>query len=493
MKLKKSIRIALAVFLFLLFAAGTAYYLSFHPARIVEGENRYSIGSYSLPTKGLLGFSDLIAKSEGMPGDYNVSYFEAALSESGTVRSFTLSLDTFDESGQFAGTAGYTYRGHTLTYTPPVPDHLALVRTLDQNRALGYLSAQLTALPLRQELSLCGLPHYVLRYQPETIIDAGAPIFDCRGGSCQALGPEDYNAGKGGVSDGATSVVFRLYNGESIAVGQQYLFVCRPTDASAAVGVRESTMQCDYYINGKNELQFTRDYGQSWLPCDLTPANVEETLSYYRSISLPVGSWFLSPDERLPIAVFYGGNPILHLSGDNGANWEDIPFPTAADFGRDITRRFVGFLTPKFGWAALGTDWSMGAGEGKRCYFTADGGKTWAEKALPLQNSPRTLTGFAMADEKNGVMALDAESFPLLYATADSGASWQEADISFDGLPEKVQYLTSVDSLTLADSVYTLTLGQGNAGIIKAAFTASSPLGPWTFSGASEGAVHTVG
>lgn len=57
------------------------------------------------------------------------------------------------------------------------------------------------------------------------------------------------------------------------------------------------------------------------------------------------------------------------------------------EFPREVTHRVVGFVDNKFGYVALGTDWTMGTGEGMYLYITHDGGNSWNNIEIPVSNS----------------------------------------------------------------------------------------------------------
>ncbi|WP_303202022.1 WD40/YVTN/BNR-like repeat-containing protein [Raoultibacter timonensis] len=468
----------------------------YSPATIVPGENLCLIGYYRLDEQGLDGFKDLIERSRGMTEEYTVAFFEAELDEHGAVKTFALSLDTF-ENGDYSGVAVYSYADRSLTYDPPAQNGSSLVNTPNPNSTLDYLSEQLKRIPLADQISASGLERFVLQYRPHTLIDENTPIFDGRGkDSFPILDTARYNAGEGGTSDGNTNVVFRLYNGWSTVEGQQYLYVFDPLEAETAEGDPVAIMQCDYAISG-GTLKFTKTHGQRWIESDLTETELAETLDFYRSgLYLPPASVFISPDDSLPIAYFYGGAPTLKLTFDEGETWSTVPLATAAEYGRAVTKRAIGFVSPQFGYAALGTDWSMGAGEHKMCYFTFDGGQTWSAKGLPLTMTSSTLEDMAMVDERQGVVALSSGldgSYPLLYATADTGDTWNSIELPYESLPPEIQYLSNVDGISYRDGSFFLVMGQGDTGTMKATFTATDLVGPWQILEITEETIHNVG
>lgn len=393
--------------------------------------------------------------------------------------------------------AQYVYSGIVLSYERMQPDGSNIVHTANPNSTLDYLDEQLGKIPLADQIKVSGLDRFVVSYQPHTVIPEGTPIFDGRNNAAfPVLDQQAYNAGSGGVSDGNTNVVIRLFDGMSTIEGQQYLYAFDPAEAETATGNQQSTMQCDYAISGET-LRFTKDYGQSWIESDLTEEELAETLEFYRNgLLLPPESLFVSADAELPIAFFFGGAPTLKMTFDDGASWTTVPLSSAAEFGRAITKRAIGFTSPDFAYAALGTDWSMGAGEHKLCYFSFDGGTSWTEKELPLTMTSSTLADIAMADERNGIVALNDGmdgSYPVLYATSDTGDTWHSVQLPYGDLPPKVQYLSTIDSLVYEDGWYLMTLGQGNSGTAKASFASADLFGPWKLAETFDETIHLVG
>ena len=478
------------------------------PEKIVVGENICNLRNYKFEKDALEPIKEIINKSENMLGKYTITYLDAKINNNGTIKSFNLTLDIFNENNDYFGYAEYTYDNKKLTYNPPKENHTELVIKYNENSSIDYLSEQLKKIPLKKQIKVNGLDNNYILYQPNTILENDTPVFDGSDGSAfPVLSKDDYNAGKGGKSNGKSNVVIRLYDGMSIAVGQQYLYVCKPQNPEKAVGNPEAMMQCDYFLdNGK--IKFTRNYGADWINVNIPEDDINETLEFNRNwLELPPTSVFISSDEKLPIAFFYGEDPKIKMSSDNGQTWYDVVLPNLYygdkpkpedydEYCKPITRRVIGFNTPQFGYAALGTDWTMGSGECKACYFTLDGGKTWERKELPLQCSSNVLFDMAMANEKVGVVALDSRmevDFPLLYVTNNMGDSWTEITYPFKELPQEIQYLSDIESFSFENGVYTLVLGQSNFGTIKATFTAKDLNGPWDFIGYKKTTIHTVG
>lgn len=471
------------------------YYKKYHPKQVVNGENTYAIGKYNLSKNGLDEMIEIIQKSDKMTNKYTISYFDARLDKVGNMESFTLSLNTFDESGEYVGRVGYTYSKNNLSYVEPTNDNLELVIEYDENSNIEYISKCIKKIPLKEQIEMSNLDSYVIRYQPNIIIKEGNPIFDMRIEEKEALSKEDYDLGKGGISSGNTNVVIRLYDGVSLVSEEQYLYVFNVLDTEAQNNPN-NMMDADYYINN-GILKFTRDYGKTWIDTDITKEQLEETLEFHRnSLALPANSWFMTQNMYLPIAYFYGEEPTLKLSLDNGSSWEKIEFRKNEEFGNYITRRVVGFTTKNVGYVALGTDWSMALGENKKMYLTKDSGKTWEERQLPLTGTSSTLVDLCMYDENNGVLILDNGvdvNFPLIYATNNSGKSWYEVELSYFNLPDEITYLVDIDSITKENNEYVITLGQGELGTLKAVFKTYNLINPWNFSKTMRKNIHTVG
>jgi len=430
-----------------------------------------------------------------MTNKYTVAYFEARVNSRGNIKSFTLSLNAFDENEQYVGRVGYTYTKNKLTYNLPVNDNLPIVIEYDKNSDIEYISNCIKKIPLKEQIKKSNLTSYVVRYVPNTIIESGKPIFDMKIGIKKALNKKEYDAGKGGISDGNTNVVIRLYDGVSMISEEQYLYVFSATHTSLS-GNPNYMMETDYYIDNKGKLKFTRDYGRTWINADISKEELDDTLEFYNSLSLTPNSWFMSKNENLPIAYFYGRSPILKISLDNGTTWKQANIDTNGKFVNYITKRVIGFTYKNFGYVALGTDYSKYYGESKKMYLTYDSGKTWEERELPLNNSANTLVDLCMYDENTGVLILDNTSdvnFPIIYATKDGGKDWQEVKFSYFNFPDEIQYIVDIDSITKENEDYIITLGQGEKGTLKAVFYTRDLFSPWLFNKTLKKNIHTVG
>lgn len=327
-KFKKYMIITLFFFIVILLLI--LNYIKYHPKEFVDGDNFYKLENYNLEKNGLDEMINIISKSENLNGKYDVSYFKARLNKSGIVSDFTLSLVVFDDNENYIGNASFEYKNNIITYHKPKKDNINLVNTYSKNSNISYISSLIKKTPINEQIKLSELNFYFVTYQPGTKIESGTPIFDGRDmKELKPLSKEDYNNNLGGRSDGNTSVVIRLYDGTSIASGQQYLFVFDSLEEDVPNNP-EYMMQTDYYID-RGSLKFTRDYGKTWIETDITPVQLKETLDFYRDISLQNNSWFLSKNELIPIAYFYGEKPILKLSNNNR---KDLVLNNSSKIGR---------------------------------------------------------------------------------------------------------------------------------------------------------------
>lgn len=412
------------------------------------------------------------------------------------VKKFTLSLNSFNDKEEYMGRIGFTYQDDILHYIPLTNDNLDLVNTYSKNSNLTYISEQIKKIPIKEQIKASELEYYVVQYNPGTKIDEGKPIFDCRDSKeVRVLSKEDYNKGLGGRSDGDTRTVIRLYDGSSMIAEEQYLYVFDSIQEQTPNNP-DYMMETDYYID-RGTLKFTRDYGKTWIKTDITKEQLNQTLEYYKSNSLKPNSWFLSKNELIPIAYFYGEDATLKISNDNGGTWKDLKFPNQEEFYRPITKRVVGFTSQNFGYVALGTDYSMGGGEMKKIYFTYDGSETWNEVNLPVEDySSETLIDLCMYDKDKGVLILDNSqdvNMPNIYTTTNGGKNWRKIEFTYFNLPDEITYITDVDKITFENGEYYIQLGQGDTGTLKIICKTRDLLSDWAFVSTKKENIHTVG
>lgn len=288
--------------------------------------------------------------------------------------------------------------------------------------------------------------------------------------------------------------IYRLYNdGSSVVADETYKYVFDNVDGD--VKKSDNMMETDYYIDGNNQLLFTRDYGNNWIKTDLAPEMVKETLNFYRDISLQNGSWFISKNELVPIAYFYGEEPKLKISNDNGFSWIEKSFDISSnEIYKDITHRIVGFTDQNFGYVALGTDWTMGSGEIKKAYLTTNGGKDWQFMELPEICTSKTLIDFIMYDENNGIVLLNnvnEKNFPFMYVTSNKGKDWTKIEYAYKVI-EEAGYISNIDSLDKEDNQFIMVLSQGDSSTLKIKLK-STDLINWTYDSSFTSSIHLVG
>lgn len=407
-----------------------------------------------------------------------------------------MSLNNFNEKEEYIGRVSFTYQDNILNYFTLTNDNLDLVNTYSKNNNLTYISEQIKKIPIREQIKASELKYYVVRYDPGTKIEEGKPIFDCRDSKkVQVLSKEDYNKGLGGRSNGDTRTVIRLYDGSSMIAEEQYLYVFDSIQEEIPNNP-DYLMETDYYIDN-GTLKFTRDYGKTWIKSDITKEQLSETLEYYKSKSLSTNSWFISKNELIPIAYFYGKDTTLKISNNNGDTWRDLKLPNQEEFYKDITKRIVGFTTQNFGYVALGTDYSMGSGEMKRIYFTYDGAETWKKVNLPVEDySSETLIDLCMYDQDKGIIILNNSqdvNMPNIYATTNGGKIWRKIEFTYFNLPDEIKYITDVDKITFENGEYYIQLGQGDTGTLKIICKTTDLLNNWTFVTTKKENIHTIG
>ena len=254
-------------------------------------------------------------------------------------------------------------------------------------------------------------------------------------------------------------------------------------------------METDYYINN-GVLKFTRDYGNTWIEADASKEEINETLSFYRSLSLLPHSYTISTNELIPIAYFYGEKPKLKISVDNGKTWTSQEFILSnLEYPKTITKRVVRFVDQNFGYVALGTDYSMGTGEEKALFITNDSGNSWEKIGLPEICTRKTLVDLYMLDNKTGILALHnpvSNEFPLLYQTTSGGESWTKMIYDIKEIPNNIQYLSTIENIVKESDGYEITFGQGDSGNIRVIFKTSDMITLKFVEQTTEN-IHTVG
>lgn len=319
-------------------------------------------------------------------------------------------------------------------------------------------------------------------------------MFDMRDNKeVEALTLSDYKMGKGGTITSGIYLVIALNDGSGTIADETYRYVFDKVDGD--VSKIDYTMETDYYINSKNELLFTRDYGNNWIKTDLSSDELKKTLNFYRDKSLKNSSWFVSTNELIPIAYFYGEKPKLKISTDNGKSWDEKTFDIVNnDIYKPITHRIVGFNDQNFGYVALGSDWTMGSGEFKKAYITTNSGKDWEGMELPENCSSKTLIDFMMYDKNTGIVLLNnnqESEFPYMYITKDNGKSWEKVEYVHK-IPKEVVYISNIDLIEKKNNQYIVTLSQGDSATTKIKLK-SFDLINWIYDSTFTSNIHTVG
>lgn len=495
--------------LVILFLSLSIRYKYYHPSVIKKGNNNYEIGLLgisNLERGGLDEFNTIMSKSnETKELLSNISSFDIELNKKGNIKKIGLSVEYFDSNYNYVGHGYYRYNNKNLAFDFERKEDCnsisscGIYKKLDKEYSkslnVKYLSNQLKRIPFKQQIALSNLDYYNVSMKYNYKYDKKTNLFDMRDNKkVKALTWKDYKSGKGGIVGTGIYSVISFGNGTSTIGDEVYEYVFDTIDGD--IKRVDFTMETDYYISEKNNLYFTRDYGNNWISTDLDSSKIKETLSFYRDISLRNGSWFISANELVPIAYFYGEIPKLKISNDNGETWNEEVFDINDIVGdyKPITHRIVGFKDQNFGYVALGTDWTMGSGELKSAYYTKNGGKSWKKMKLPEPATSKTLVDFIMYDENHGVVFLknnENQQFPYMYVTTNNGATWELVEY-INQIPDEVTYINSIDFIKKENNNFILTLGQSDSSTKKVNLR-SIDLVNWKYDYTYTTNVHTVG
>lgn len=463
-----------------------------------EKKKKMYIHNYELNEKGFLGIEEVIRQDIKMPDILCINHFDAEISEKGIVKKFNLTLSAFNSGKEYMESYNFTYdnKNNKIQYNKEASMvQSSLPSTYNLNNELKYLDKKLKEIPFEKQIEKLNFKRYVVKYDVSSKSEEGKPIIEEKVNSeFPVMTLEQYKAGVGGISDGKTSVIFTLYDGVSITSDNLINYKCIPADNSTLQGDRNNIMQCDYYINN-NELKFTQDWGETWIKSGISKENLQKTMMFYKlSGEIPDGSFYISKEKDGIIACFHDDLPTLNISRDNGETWTDISF--TEEFPREVNRRIVGFTSKTDGYVALGTDWSMGTGEGKYCYFTRDGGSTWHKKELPNNGTSSTLADMCFMDSNKGIVSLNANSNGSEYkffCTEDGAKSWKEIEIPYEKLSEEIGTITKIDSLEYDNNTYRLTMGQGYNENMKVIFESKDLKQGWKFVKSYKDVIHYKG
>ena len=506
-KVKKISITTISIFI-IMFLVLIIRYKYYHPSIIKQGNNHYEIGIFgtsNLEKDGLDEFISIMSKTEEVKNlNSNIAFLSIKLNKKGNIKRVDMTVNYFDNDYNYVGSGYYNYKDKNLEFgyerkedCKTVSDctiNKMLVREYLKSLNIKYLSNQIKKIPFKEQIKLSNLRFYEVSIQSNQKFSEVTNVFDMRDNKkIKALTLDDYKAGKGGTITPGIYLVITLSDGSSVTADEMYKYIFDNVDDD--IKRIDYTMETDYYINGKNQLLFTRDYGNNWIETDLSSDKVKETLNFYRDISLQNSSWFISVNELIPIAYFYGEQPKLKISTDNGIIWSEKIFDIINnDIYKDITHRIVGFNDQNFGYVALGTDWTMGGGEFKKAYLTKNSGKDWESIDLPENCTNKTLIDFIMYDENNGIVLLNnnqENEFPYMYITKDKGNFWERVEYAHK-IPKEVVYISNIDFIEKKDNEYIITLSQGDSSTTKVKLI-SSDLINWTYDSTFTSNIHTVG
>lgn len=179
-----------------------------------------------------------------------------------------------------------------------------------------------------------------------------------------------------------------------------------------------------------------------------------------------------------------GNNNIwVYTTNDRGQTWNSNQLFWYRDV-RDVSDKVLNFVDDSFGYAAISTEYSPGAGIAVVLYTTQDGGVTWQEKTVPIPENDRerAINGLSFVDPQNGVASLESgqeNDWPYLFATTDGGNTWQSITVPWDNTD--VGWLRCIDSLTNTDGRWYMKLTQYPQALKVCTFSADQLAGPWTF------------
>ncbi len=507
-KIKKAFVTLTSIFaiLFLFLVLRHKYY---HPSVIRKGNNHYEIGMLgisNLEKDELDEFVSIISKTkETKDLKSNIAGLSIELDKNGNIKEVVMSVNYFDNNYNYVGDGYYIYKDKNLKFDYEKKENCKTVSDCEINKMIvteylkslniKYLSNQIKKIPFKEQIELSNLNFYKVSLEPNQKFSETTSVFDMRDNKeIEALNLADYKSGKGGNVPSGIYLVIALNDGSSVIADETYRYVFDNVDGD--VKRVDYTMETDYYINAKSQLLFTRDYGDNWIKTDLTASEVKETLNFYRDILLQNSSWFISTNELVPIAYFYGEQPKLKISTDNGSTWSEKTFDIINnDMYKDIiTHRIVGFNDQNFGYVALGTDWTMGSGELKKAYLTTNSGEDWESVELPEICTSKSLIDFIMYDENNGILLLKnnhSNEFPYMYVTKDKGNSWEKVEYVHK-IPKEVVYISHIDLMEKKDNQYVITLSQGDTATTKVKLS-SFDLINWTYDSTYTSNIHIVG
>ena len=294
-QLKKIITKYLIIVLSFLFFIGlilTLHYRKYHPNIIREGDNNYIL-NYNLERNGLDEIIKIMNKTENRENDkVNITNMNITLNKKGNIKKIRLSLDYYDDNLESTGHGyyryenkkliyGYTAKGDCKTVADCEVEH-SLVNKYNKSSNIEYINEKIKKIPFNKQIKLSSLDNYVVYFDNTYHFNEEIAVFDFRDNKKQnALSLEDYKNGVGGYALEGTYFTILLSNSTSPTEKEIYKYVFDSVDGDKKV--LDYNMETDYYINN-GVLKFTRDYGNTWIEADASKEEINETLSFYRSI-----------------------------------------------------------------------------------------------------------------------------------------------------------------------------------------------------------------
>lgn len=232
--------------------------------------------------------------------------------------------------------------------------------------------------------------------------------------------------------------------------------------------------------------------------CDVTPGGVYFTWDGGITTSNPLNGdacqqyGITDAGDLQPLALWENGaafflemdyNDIwVYSTNDRGQTWNSHQLFYERDV-RAVSDKLLGFTDDSFGYAAISTEYSPGAGIAVALYTTRDGGATWQQvtNPAPPQGRERAINGLVFTDAQHGVASLESgqeNNWPYLYATTDGGNSWQEFQLPWEDTD--AGWLRCIDSLCYTDGRWSMELTQSPQGMRTCTFSAEQLTGPWT-------------
>lgn len=360
--------------------------------------------------------------------------------------------------------------------------------TENPNLRPDLVAERLRALPCDDLQTALGTP-LAVEFSAYSRPEAGQTVVDMAndpGGFDLAL----YQAGQYGKADGspAWTITVRQTEDEDRAGTRTARFCFDPVDESCWVGNPDLYAQTDIQVTNEGHLFYTRDWGENW---SALPSRFEGQLAECIEICTAItrSSWYVSPQPDGPVGFVLGGNlPVVVYSMDGGATWQEQDL---GSYPHKPDRRALCGAPDGSLYAAVGCDWSMGAGGGTGLFRCAPGAQSFEALALPAElDEHYPICGVAAGGSGEVIISAETSSennWPALYYTADEGGSWQALELPWEDVQaDGVSFLYRVSWLRQQeDGAWQLCLTQEPTGVKGydwcAVFTAPQPEGPWSF------------